>query len=74
MATLKAGKNVWTDGNGNFTTTDTHPGAGWYPHYNERRVTGDSYLPYQGSSDWVVLANRFMRQAAQSNFQHKNSF
>ena len=74
MATLKAGRNVWMSSTGETVKSDVRPGYMWYPLYNERRVTGDSYLPYPGNSVWERQANAMMRSDAQSNFARKNSF
>lgn len=82
MATLKAraGKNVWgrCDNWGNvveYAKTDERPeGEGWFPHYPESRVRGDTYEYYNGRSEWEIAANEAMASAANSNFRRQYTY
>jgi hypothetical protein len=80
MATHRAGKNVWgrCDAWGNvaeFTTSEEWPeGDGWFPHYPESRVKGDTYEYYNGRSTWEQAANEAMASAANSNFRRQQSY
>ncbi len=55
---------------------DNEDGTGWttwVPVYAQSRITGDSYLPYSGTSDWVQMANEAMASKANYNFRRSNS-
>lgn len=75
---MKAGKNVWgrCDYRGEVVeycrNEDWPEGDGWFPHYNPRRVQGDTYEYYPGWTVWEQAANAAMAQAANDNFRRKN--
>lgn len=71
---MKAGMNVWINFNGETVKSDTCPGEDYYPHYNEHRVTGDSYMPYCSNSHWAQWANLLMAETARANFQRRSSY
>ena len=78
---MKARENRWAlvDGNGNTIKTmvqadqpeneDETGWTSWVPVYAKSRITGSSYLPYSGSSEWVHAANAAMADEANYNFR-----
>lgn len=45
-----------------------HRDPAYMAAYNPRRVSGATYRPYAGDSDWVLAANAAMRAAANANY------
>ena len=71
MTKRNSGKNIWINWNNETVKSGVCPGEGWFPSYNPRRVTGDSYEPYSGLSEWEQRANKAMAQQAQYNFSNR---
>lgn len=69
----KAGKNVWVSELGTMQKSVDRPGNRWYPAVPAYRVQGDTYQPYQGSSQWVRMANASMAEDANYNFRRDNN-
>lgn len=77
---VKAGHGVWVKVNENGVIVDViknngdNPNTGDYddyaPFYNESRVTGDRYLPYEQATDWAYEANARMRLTANDHFRN----
>jgi hypothetical protein len=69
------GPNIWTQDGTNFRYSESHPGEGWYPAVNYRRVHGYGYEAYsvttKASDIWVKLANRALASEAQANFEKR---
>lgn len=79
MSKRTTGRNIWTNIDGVVIAvsedrptpkTDAELEDGCYPAYNPRRVRGDRYEPYTGSSEWVQAANEAMANAANYNFRN----
>lgn len=72
-AAMRAGKNVWENMDGDRVRSKKRPAEDqfnyWTPVVPRARVTGASYTPYHGGSEWERLANAAMADEAQSNFQ-----
>ena len=49
---------------------EPHRDPAYFPAYNPRRVSGASYRPYAGDSEWTLAANAAMKVAANANFLH----
>ena len=78
MSNIRCGENIWVryDAVGKpvtFEKSASRPeGEDWFPYFSPNRVTGDSYRPYQGTSEWVGSANQAMREEANANFRRRN--
>ncbi len=72
MRTLKNGENVWINQEGTRVRSTTRPTGEWFPAWSARRIHGDRYEYYNGSSDWINAANASMKQAANDNFRSRN--
>lgn len=45
-----------------------HRDPAYLPAYNPRRVSGASYRPYAGDSEWTLAANAAMKVASNANY------
>ena len=71
------GRNIWIDIDGTIVAvsetrpTPRHEGDGVYAAYNPRRVRGNRYEYYTGSSEWVEAANASMAEQAAYNGRNR---